>query len=259
MQPRIVKGKAKPEVTTTSFLTTVGSTAGNAAYSAFTYLSGATPSATVEEKKDLVTFTKFAELELVEGQEPVHCLMIGYQSGFQIWDLSQSEKYLAANTKTLDLKVTELMYVSLARCCCYCFLFFFFYSILLTVLVSLWFSLTLRSEQNYHIRDLCVFNRIKSKPSLHRPLIGIVSENKAQSSNTKILLYSILANEMRKSIEFLNPIVRVIGNEKAICVVCFFLMLRVIPVIFLFYFFIFFMSLPSVFLLSSIVFFLHFT
>src|SRR4051794_31445087 len=109
-QPRIVKGKLKPEITTTSFLTTVGSTAGNAAYSAFTYFSGATPTPTVEEKKDLVTFTKFEDIELVEGQEPVHCLMIGYQSGFQIWDLSQSEKILAGNAKNVDLKITELMY-----------------------------------------------------------------------------------------------------------------------------------------------------
>lgn len=181
-----MKGKAKPEISTSSFLTTVGSTAGNAAYSAFTYLSGATPVPTVEEKKDLVTFTKFEDIELVEGQDPVHCLLIGYQSGFQIWDLTQSEKILAGNTRNVDLKVNELM-----------------------------------SEQGYHVRDLCVFNRIKGKTTpIARPLIGIVSENKAQSSNTKILLYSILLNETKKSIEFLNPIVRVIGNDRAICVVC---------------------------------------
>ena len=117
MQPKIVKGKPKPIETTasvaTSFLSSVGTTAGSTAYSVLTYLSGTTNNTvpTTEEKKDYVTFTKFEDVELVEGQDPTPCLLVGYQSGFQIWDLSQSEKVLARNVKKTDLKITELMCV----------------------------------------------------------------------------------------------------------------------------------------------------
>lgn len=111
--PSIIRGKPKAKLgsNSTSLLNSVTSTAGNAAYSAFSYFSGA--SVAVEPvKADYVTFTKFADVELVEGQPPTSCLLVGFISGFQIWDISQSMKILSRSVKKTDLKITEMMYVS---------------------------------------------------------------------------------------------------------------------------------------------------
>lgn len=188
---KVVTIRGKPKAlgsNSASLLNSVTSTAGNAAYSAYSYFSGAT-NPVEPVKSDYVTFTKFEDVELVEGQPPTPCLFVGFMSGFQIWDISQSVKILSRSVKKADLKVTEMM-----------------------------------SEQGFHIKDLCVFNRLKEMTSdkplqVERPLIGVVSDTSAQSSNSKLLLYSILSETTKKSIEFLSPILRVVCNEKVIFVI----------------------------------------
>jgi hypothetical protein len=106
-----IRGKSKTVGSNSaSIINSVTSTAGNAAYSAYSYFSGVT-NPVEPQKSDFVTFTKFEDIELLEGQPPTACLLVGFMSGFQIWDISQSVKVLARSVKKADLKVTEIMYV----------------------------------------------------------------------------------------------------------------------------------------------------
>jgi len=149
------------------------------------WVTGAPP---VVSDKDIVTSAKFCDLYLGVDQPTIACLIVGYNNGFHIWDISASKG-------SQDNNIIEIASVQGFRVRDFCV-----------------FN---RLEEVYNSDPRKTY-------AAERPLLGIISGEDSSHNvwpNSKLQLYSILNHTFLPTIDFLSPIINVLSNQRFVVVI----------------------------------------
>jgi hypothetical protein len=176
-KPRIIKAQVKR---TRSYAESIV----DGVSSLTNWVTGAPP---LVSDKDIVTSAKFSEIQIGIDpcQPPTPCLIVGYNNGFHIWDISASKV-------SQDNNIVEIASVQGFRVRDFCV-----------------FN---RLNENVNM----------DPRKVERPLLGVISGEDSSHNvwpNTKLQLYSILNHTFLQSIDFLSPIINVLSNNRFVVVI----------------------------------------